>query len=304
MGRGRGRHHARSGSRAGPGPVSTAADGLVIVDKPGGMTSHDVVARLRRLAGTQRVGHGGTLDPMATGVLVIGVGKATRLLGHLTLSEKEYLATIRLGQATDTCDAEGQVISGAPAAPLTGEIQQVPPAVSAVKVGGTRAYRLARAGTTPVLAPRAVTVRSFFVRSERRAGDLLDVDVAVTCSSGTYIRALARDLGDALGVGGHVTVLRRTRAGTYDLGMARTLDQLQDELSLIPLARAAADAFPSRQLTGDEARRLAHGGRLPGGAAGGPGPEAAFAPDGTLIALVEEKDGQTRPVVVFAPGAN
>ncbi len=294
----------------------SAADGLVIVDKPGGMTSHDVVARLRRLAGTQRVGHGGTLDPMATGVLVIGVGKATRLLGHLALSEKEYLATIRLGQATDTCDAEGQVISGAPAgaltleavraaaAPLTGEIQQVPPAVSAVKVGGTRAYRLARAGTTPVLAPRAVTVRSFFVRSERRAGDLLDVDVAVTCSSGTYIRALARDLGDALGVGGHVTVLRRTRAGTYDLGMARTLDQLQDELSLIPLARAAADAFPSRQLTGDEARRLAHGGRLPGGAAGGPGPEAAFAPDGTLIALVEEKDGQTRPVVVFAPGAN
>ena len=294
----------------------SAADGLVIVDKPGGMTSHDVVARLRRLAGTRRVGHGGTLDPMATGVLVIGVGKATRLLGHLALSQKEYLATIRLGQATDTCDAEGQVISGAPAgaltldavraaaAPLTGEIQQVPPAVSAVKVGGTRAYRLARAGTTPVLAPRAVTVRSFWVRSERRTGDLLDVDVAVTCSSGTYIRALARDLGDALGVGGHVTMLRRTRAGLYDLGMARTLDQLEDELSLIPLARAAADAFPSRQLTADEARSLAHGGRLPGGAAGGPGPEAAFAPDGTLIALVEEKDGQTRPVVVFAPGAN
>jgi len=286
-------------------------DGLVIVDKPGGMTSHDVVARLRRLAGTRRVGHGGTLDPMATGVLVAGVGKATRLLGHLALSEKEYQATIRLGQATDTCDAEGQVISGAPAGaltldavraatvPLTGEIQQVPPAVSAVKVAGTRSYRLARAGSAPVLAARPVTVRSFCVVSERRTGDLLDVGVTVTCSSGTYIRALARDLGEALGVGGHVSALRRTRAGSYDLSMARTLGQLEAELSLIPLARAAADAFPSRQLTGDEARLLAHGGRLPGDPAAGPGPEAAFAPDGTLIALIEQKDGQTCPAVVF-----
>jgi tRNA pseudouridine55 synthase len=289
----------------------SAADGLVIVDKPGGMTSHDVVARLRRLAGTRRVGHGGTLDPMATGVLVTGVGKATRLLGHLTLAEKEYLATIRLGQATDTCDAEGEVISGAPAGavtldavraatvPLTGEIQQVPPAVSAIKVAGTRAYRLARAGTTPVLAPRPVTVSSFRVLSGQHTGDLLDIDVAVTCSSGTYIRALARDLGEALGVGGHVTVLRRTRAGSYDLTMARTLDQLAGELSLIPLAQAAAAAFPSRQLTGEEAQRLAHGGWLPAGVGAGPGPEAAFAPDGTLIALVEQKDGQTRPVAVF-----
>jgi len=272
-----------------------------------------VVARLRRLTGTRRVGHGGTLDPMATGVLVAGVGKATRLLGHLALAEKEYQATIRLGQATSTADAEGEVISGAPAGgltldavraaarPLTGEIQQVPPAVSAVKVAGTRAYRLARAGTTPVLAPRAVTVRSFCILSGRRVDDdLLDVDATVTCSSGTYIRALARDLGEALGVGGHVTALRRTRAGAYDLGMAHALDQLETELSLIPLARAAADAFPSRHLTGDEARRLSHGGRLEGGT-GHPGPEAAFAPDGTLIALVEEKDGQTRPVVVFVP---
>jgi tRNA pseudouridine55 synthase len=291
----------------------TAADGLIIVDKPAGLTSHDVVARLRRLTGTRRVGHGGTLDPMATGVLVAGVGKATRLLGHLALAEKEYQATIRLGQATSTADAEGEVTFGAPAGaltldavreaarPLTGEVQQVPPAVSAVKVAGTRAYRLARAGTTPALAPRAVTVRSFCILSERRVDDdLLDVDATVICSSGTYIRALARDLGEALGVGGHVTVLRRTRAGAYDLGMARTLDQLETELSLIPLARAAADAFPSRQLTDDEARRLSHGGRLPGGTRR-PGPEAAFAPDGTLIALVEEKDGQMRPVAVFVP---
>jgi tRNA pseudouridine55 synthase len=292
----------------------TTADGLIIVDKPAGLTSHDVVARLRRLTGTKRVGHGGTLDPMATGVLVTGVGKATRLLGYLTLADKEYQATIRLGQATDTCDAEGQVISGAPAGavtlaavwaaaqPLTGDILQVPPAVSAVKVAGTRAYRLARAGTTPVLAARAVTVRSYCIESGRYVGDsLLDVDVTVTCSSGTYIRALARDLGEALGVGGHVTALRRTRAGAYDLSMARTLDQLETELSVIPLARAAADAFGSRQLTGDEARRLSHGGRLPGT---GQGRQAAFGPDGTLIALVEEKDGQTRPVVVFAPGAD
>jgi tRNA pseudouridine55 synthase len=285
-------------------------DGLIIVDKPAGWTSHDVVARLRRLAGTRRVGHAGTLDPMATGVLVTGIGKATRLLGHLALADKEYLATIRLGQATSTGDAEGEVIFAAPAGavtlpavraaarPLTGDIQQVPPAVSAVKVAGTRAYRLARAGTPPALAPRAVTVRSFGIIKGRRAGDVLDVDVAVTCSSGTYIRALARDLGEALGVGGHLTALRRTRAGRYGLGMARRLDELEAGLTVIPLARAAADAFPSRQLTGDEARRLAHGGRLPGGA--GEARAAAFAPDGTLIALVEERDGAVHPLVVFA----
>jgi tRNA pseudouridine55 synthase len=292
--------------------VSTA-DGLIIVDKPAGWTSHDVVARLRRLTGTRRVGHAGTLDPMATGVLVAGVGKATRLLGHLALTEKEYLATIRLGQATSTCDAEGEVVYAAPAggvtldavraaaASLTGQIEQVPPAVSAVKVAGTRAYRLARAGTTPVLAPRTVTVRSFCVIAERRAGtDLLDVDVAVTCSSGTYIRALARDLGEALGVGGHVTVLRRTRAGAYDLSLARDLDQLDAGEALIPLERAAADAFPSRVLTGEEAQRLSYGGRLPGTGAA-PGPVAAFGPDGALIALVEEAGGQARPLAVFVP---
>lgn len=290
----------------------TAADGLLIIDKPAGWTSHDVVARLRRLTGTRRVGHAGTLDPLATGVLVVGVGKATRLLGHLALAEKEYLATIRLGQATGTGDAEGDVISGAPAtgvtlaavraaaASLTGQIEQVPPAVSAVKVAGTRAYRLARAGTTPALAPRVVTVKSFRVIEERRVADLLDVDVAVTCSSGTYIRALARDMGEALGVGGHVTVLRRTRAGPYDLSLAHGLENLDAAQALIPLERAAADAFPSRLLTDEEARWLSHGGRLPG-AGVAPGPVAAFGPDGTLIALVAEKDGQTAPLAVFVP---
>ena len=290
----------------------TTADGLLIIDKPAGWTSHDVVAKLRRLTGTKRVGHAGTLDPLATGVLVVGVGKATRLLGHLTLAEKEYQATIRLGQATDTCDAEGSIIGGAPAGrvppaavraavqQLTGEIQQIPPAISAIKVDGTRAHRLSRAGGTPALAARPVTVRSFSVLAERRAGDLLDVDVAVTCSSGTYIRALARDLGEALGVGGHVTVLRRTRAGAYGLSLAHGLDQLKPDEVLIPLERAAADAFPSRLLTDAEARWLSHGGRLPGSGAA-PGPVAAFGPDGTLIALVEESGDQARPLAVFVP---
>jgi tRNA pseudouridine55 synthase len=296
---------------SGAGPVTTA-DGLLIIDKPAGWTSHDVVAKLRRLTGTRRVGHAGTLDPLATGVLVVGVGKATRLLGHLTLAEKEYLATILLGQATDTCDADGTVTGGAPASEvtltavraaaqaLTGEIQQVPPAVSAIKVGGTRAHRLARAGAAPALAARAVTVRSFSINSAHRSADLLAVDVAVTCSSGTYIRSLARDLGEALGVGGHVTALRRTRSGAYDLSLARGLDGLEPGEALIPLDRAAADAFPSRVLTGEQARWLSHGGRLPGTGAA-PGPVAAFGPDGTLIALVEEQDGEARPLAVFVP---
>jgi tRNA pseudouridine55 synthase len=328
-----------------------APSGLIVVDKPGGLTSHDVVARIRRLAGTRRVGHAGTLDPMATGVLVIGVEKATRLLGHLTLTDKEYQATIRLGQATDTGDAEGTVTAGRPAghlslaqvqaaaAALTGEIQQVPPAVSAIKVAGRRAYQLTREGAPPVLKPRPVTVWSFTVQAVQPAlagspgaglpgaglpgadlpgtslagaglpgtglpapapGDLLDVAVEVRCSSGTYIRALARDMGEALGVGGHLTRLRRTRVGPYGLSAAHTLDELADQLSVLPLAQAAAAAFPARELTADEARSLSHGGRLPG-AGGETGPVAAFGPDGTLIALVQEKDGVARPLAVFVP---
>ncbi len=295
-------------------------EGLLVVDKPAGLTSHDVVARIRRLAGTRRVGHAGTLDPMATGVLVIGLGKATRLLGHLTLTEKEYQATIRLGQATDTGDAEGTVTGGAPAggltaaavqaaaATLTGPIEQVPPAVSAIKVGGRRSYQLAREGAPPVLRPRPVTVGSFTVGPLRAAGDLLDVDAQVRCSSGTYIRALARDMGQALGVGGHLTRLRRTRVGPYDLSAAQPLDELAraaeaggpGALPVLPLAEAAAAAFPARQLTPDEARALSHGGRLraQGGQAG---PVAAFGPDGTLIALVEEQGEQARPLAVFVP---
>jgi tRNA pseudouridine55 synthase len=291
-----------------------AASGLVIVDKPAGQTSHDVVAQIRRLAGTRRVGHAGTLDPMATGVLVIGVEKATRLLGHLTLAEKEYTATIRLGQATDTDDAEGQIVAETSAAgvteaalqsavaALTGEIRQVPPGFSAIKVAGKRAYRLAREGAAPELAARTVTVRSFTIQAVRRVGGLLDADVSVTCSSGTYIRALARDLGAALGVGGHLTALRRTRVGPYGVGQARTLDQLAASFTVIPLADAAAVAFPRLDLTEEDARLVAHGRRLPAAKLGGdPGPVAAFAPDGSLVALLTEEAGQARPAAVFVP---
>jgi len=291
----------------------TADSGLLIVDKPAGLTSHDVVARVRRLAGTRRVGHAGTLDPMATGVLVVGLEKATRLLGHLALTQKEYTATIRLGQRTDTDDADGQITSSASAASvtadaiaaaaagLTGEIQQVPPGISAIKVGGQRAYRLTRQGAAPELAARPVTVYALEVGELRRpAGDpdVLDVDVTVTCSSGTYIRAIARDLGAALGTGGHLTVLRRTRVGPYLARDAATLAELEASLRVIPLAEAAAAAFPRRDLTAEEARRLGHGGRLPAG--GEPGPVAAFAPDGSLVALLTEDGGQARPLAVFA----
>jgi tRNA pseudouridine55 synthase len=293
--------------------ATASKDGLVIVDKPGGMTSHDVVARIRRLAGTRRVGHAGTLDPMATGVLVVGVEKATRLLGYLTLTEKQYDATIRLGQSTSTDDAEGQLTGAASAknvapeaiakavADLTGEIQQIPPAVSAIKVDGQRAYKLTRAGAAPELKPRPVTVYEFTVTGIRPVGDdLKDLDVTVRCSSGTYIRALARDLGAALGTGGHLTALRRTRVGGYGLDQAQTLDQLAERFEVMPLARAAAAAFARRDLSADEARRLAHGGRLAATGTGSPGTMAAFAPDGTLVALLSEDTGQARPLVVFA----
>ncbi|GAA4229171.1 tRNA pseudouridine(55) synthase TruB [Actinomadura meridiana] len=284
--------------------------GLVIVDKPGGWTSHDVVARTRRLAATRRVGHAGTLDPMATGVLVLGIGKATRLLGHLALTEKGYDATIRLGVSTNTDDAEGEVTATASAASVTedalragvaalsGPIRQVPPQVSAIKVNGERAYKKARKGEEVELAARPVTVHDFTILDVRRDGDVIDVDASVACSSGTYIRALARDLGASLGCGGHLTALRRTRVGPYDLGLARTLDQLAEKLEVVPIGEAVAAAFPRRDVSADDARKVAHGGRLP--AAGlGPGPVGVFAPDGSLLALVEEHGPLAKPLAVF-----
>ncbi|MEU1805351.1 tRNA pseudouridine(55) synthase TruB [Streptomyces sp. NPDC019937] len=299
--------------------ASAAPDGLVIVDKPAGFTSHDVVAKMRRFAGTRRVGHAGTLDPMATGVLVIGVEKATRLLGHLALTEKEYTATIRLGQTTVTDDAEGEITASAGAAgtaldavrtgigELTGDIQQVPSKVSAIKIDGKRSYTRAREGEEFEIPARPVTVSSFVLHDGREAKaedgtPVLDLDVTVVCSSGTYIRALARDLGAGLGTGGHLTGLRRTRVGPYGLGAARTLEQLEESLQIMPIAEAAAAAFPRWDVDAHQARLLGNGVRIdmpPREGAGAAGPVAVFGPEGRFLALVEESKGRAKSLAVF-----
>ncbi|MCM2421986.1 tRNA pseudouridine(55) synthase TruB [Streptomyces sp. RKAG293] len=304
--------------RKGQGP-----DGLVIVDKPAGLTSHAVVARIRRFAGTRRVGHAGTLDPMATGVLVIGVEKATRLLGHLALTRKEYVATIRLGQTTVTDDAEGEVTESAGAAGveltavqagiarLTGDILQMPSKVSAIKVNGVRSYTRVREGEEFELASRPVTVSSFVLHENRTATAddgtaVLDLDVTVECTSGTYIRALARDLGADLGTGGHLTALRRTRVGPYDLSSARTVDELEatyqadgaEAFQVMPIGEAAAAAFPRWDVDADQARLLVNGVRLKTDGMG-PGTHAAFDPDDRFLALVEDRDGQTKILAVL-----
>lgn len=289
--------------------TGSAPDGLVVVDKPQGWTSHDVVGRTRRLARTRKVGHAGTLDPMATGVLLLGIGKATRLLGHLALTDKAYDATIRLGQTTVTDDAEGELVEERDAgrvtdddlarevAVLTGDIQQVPSSVSAIKVGGVRSYARVRSGKEVELAARPVTVSAFEVLARRGA----DVDVAVTCTSGTYVRALARDLGAALGVGGHLTALRRTRVGPFGLDQARTLEQLEEgfDAFVLPLDDAVAQAFPRRDLSAEDAVALSYGKKLaPTGAAG---PVGAFDPEGRCVALLEDLAGVAKPLVVFRP---
>ncbi|MER5867781.1 tRNA pseudouridine(55) synthase TruB [Kitasatospora sp. NPDC002040] len=294
----------------------TGPDGLVIVDKPEGLTSHGVVAKLRWLAGTRKVGHAGTLDPMATGVLVIGVERATRLLGHLMLTAKTYEATIRLGQDTVTDDREGDVTSSADAsgieraaidagiAGLTGEIMQVPSKVSAIKIDGKRSYARVREGEEFELAARPTTIHSFVVHEQRSAvaedgTPVIDLDVTVECSSGTYIRALARDLGAGLGVGGHLTALRRTRVGPYGLESARTLEQLEEKLEVLPIAEAAAAAFPRWDVDAEQARLLAHGMKLAAPGLGVDGPIAVFDPEGRFLALIEEKAGHAKPVAVF-----
>ena len=380
-----------------------SADGLIVVDKPGGMTSHDVVARIRRLAKTRRVGHGGTLDPMATGVLIIGVNRATRLLTYVIGSEKSYTATIRLGVSTITDDAEGDVTARTSTAAITddriraelgrqvGEIDQVPSAVSAIKINGQRAYKRVRDGENVEIPARRITVHRLEVLGLRRTTvaaaeqpaaelaaeqsgaesvtgrsvvetaaeesraeqsraegsraesvaepsvgeqsgaefaakrsvvepaavqsaaeqadsvaeqplDVIDVDIDVTCSSGTYIRAIARDLGTALGVGGHLTALRRTAVGGLTLAEASTLAELEErapDVVGLPMAEAAARAFPRRDATADEARVLSHGGPLdPIGIAG---PYAVFDPDGVLLAIVSEHAGRAKPEIVLAP---
>jgi tRNA pseudouridine55 synthase len=289
---------------------AASPNGLVVVDKPAGLTSHDVVARIRQLAGIRKVGHAGTLDPMATGVLVVGVGRATRLLGHLALGEKSYTATIRLGASTTTDDAQGEIVAEADAsgvtpaalaaetAALTGEIRQVPSSVSAVKVGGVRSYSKVRSGEQVQLKARVVTVARLEVVGTRMTDSHLDVDVEVDCSAGTYIRALARDLGAALNVGGHLTALRRTRVGPFDLDSARRLDELAGDLALMPLSEAAAALFPRLDVDADTAVRVAHGSPLPRTGLG-PGPVAVFGPDGTLLSLVEDRGPRAKHLVVL-----
>ena len=280
--------------------------GLVVVDKPAGITSHDVVSRVRRLAGTRKVGHAGTLDPMATGVLVLGINRATRLLGHLLVTDKAYDATIRLGASTTTDDAEGEVVATAPTEAVTdgavrealgrfvGEIDQVPSAVSAIKVDGRRAYERVRAGEQVDLPSRRVRVHGIDVHEVRGA----DVDVTVRCSSGTYIRAIARDLGEALGTGGHLTALRRTAVGPFDLAQARTLEQLGEAFETVPLAPAARASFPAYELDEEAASDVRYGRKLPLDL-GTAGPVAVFAPDGEFLALYEQDGELAKAVAVF-----
>jgi tRNA pseudouridine55 synthase len=308
--------------------VTPAQPGIVVVDKPAGMTSHDVVGRCRRIFGTRKVGHAGTLDPMATGVLVIGIERATKILGLITATSKSYAATIRLGRTTTTDDAEGDVIADHSAAQvsddainagiavLRGEISQRPSAVSAIKVGGKRAYQLVREGEEVELAARTVRIDRFDALAIRREGPFVDVDVEVDCSSGTYIRALARDLGSGLradgregpsadgregpSVGGHLTALRRTRVGGYGLDHARTLDELAEQPSLsYSLDEACLLAFPRRDITAAEAEDAGHG--RPLSAAGIEGVYAATDPDGRVMALLADHGPRTRSVVVIRP---
>jgi tRNA pseudouridine55 synthase len=286
--------------------------GLLIVDKPSGITSHDVVSRCRKLFNTRRVGHAGTLDPMATGVLVLGIERATKMLGLLSLTTKSYAATIRLGAATDTDDADGDILEhvdasgvgdgaiAAAIADLTGDIDQVPAKVSAIKVDGQRAHKLMREGAEFELKSRRVTVSRFDIRDSRRDGEYIDLDVEVDCSSGTYIRSLARDLGAALGVGGHLTALRRTAVGPFGLQHARTLDELADDpVVSLDVDEASRVAFAQRQISDEEAESISQGRWLD--PIGMSGVYAAVAPNGHTIALLQEKGKRASSVMVVRP---
>jgi tRNA pseudouridine55 synthase len=291
--------------------AATPLDAVLVVDKPSGMTSHTVVARVRRIAGTRKVGHAGTLDPMATGVLVLGVGRATRLLGHLMTGTKGYDATIRLGAASTTDDAEGELSAGVDATSLdldrvasalqqfVGDIEQRPSAVSAIKVDGQRAYARVRAGEQVQLAARPVRVHRIDVAAVRVAAPYLDVEVSLTCSAGTYVRAIARDLGSALGVGGHLTALRRTRIGEFTIEEAGTLEQLELAYRPVPLPTAARRAFPDVDLDEETARLVRHGRSLPGFSLPPGEAVALFDPDGSFLALYEQRGPDAAAVAVF-----
>ncbi|MGU3433449.1 tRNA pseudouridine(55) synthase TruB [Actinomycetes bacterium M1A6_2h] len=293
-------------------PTGLVGAGLLIIDKSPGMTSHDVVSACRKLLKTRKIGHAGTLDPMATGVLVLGVERATKMLGLLALTTKAYTATIRLGAATTTDDAEGDTVSTADASAvrdgditaemqrLTGDISQIPASVSAIKVDGKRAHALVRDGETVVLEPRRVTVSRFERVATRRADGVLDLDVEVECTSGTYVRALARDLGVALGVGGHLTVLRRTRVGPFTLEHARTLTELETDPAVsLDIDAAAKTAYEHRSVTAEEAESISQGRWLD--PIGMKGIYAAIDPDGNTIALLQERGKRASTVMVVRP---
>lgn len=278
---------------------------LVLIDKQQGWTSHDVVAKLRGILGTRKIGHAGTLDPMATGLLVLGVDGGTKLLQFISGSDKQYLATIRLGASTHTDDAEGEILTSASAeaitkeqidaeiAKLTGEITQIPSSVSAIKVDGKRAYDLVRDGKEVELKGRSVTVSNFQRTSEpHQVENYLDFDVVVDCSSGTYIRALARDIGAALGVGGHLTALRRTKIGNFDLANATEIDKPP---VLIPLREAVLKLFPAIELTSDQAQHIVHGKRIALEASG----MIAATWNSELLAVLETVGNELKSVVVF-----
>ena len=284
--------------------------GIVLVDKEGGWTSHDLVAKARGIFNTRRVGHAGTLDPMATGLVILGVGGATRLLGYVSDAGKSYQATILLGRTTNTDDADGEVIaesskeaiagideaaitSGISA--LTGTIMQRPSNFSAIKVNGVRSYARARAGEEFELAARAISVEQFSILEIRRNIDSIELDVYVTCSSGTYIRALARDLGEGLGVGGHLTALRRTSIGGFKLENAVNIDQIADRR--IPLGEAAERILSTRRVDLDEQILLRNGRAI--FAVGKVGVYAALTSGGDLVALLQEEGERAKPIAVF-----
>jgi tRNA pseudouridine55 synthase len=290
---------------------------LVLIDKPTDWTSHDVVAKVRKAVGTKKVGHAGTLDPLATGLLVLGIESGTKLLTFLVGADKTYEATIRLGQSTVSDDSQSETIFTASPeklanlnekavleqiARLTGVISQTPSSVSAIKVDGKRAYDLVRAGETVELKKREVTVARFELLRFSRVDDFVDISVAVDCSSGTYIRALARDLGAALEVGGHITALRRTKVGNFDVSQASNLEQLEN-LKLIPLIDAARDLFPVIELEDSDVTDLVHGKRLLGRALAA-GLVAGRSPEGELVAVLESANKDLKSVVVFQGAVN
>ena len=286
------------------------APGIVLVDKEGGWTSHDLVAKARGIFNTRRVGHAGTLDPMATGLVILGVGGATRLLGYVSDAGKSYQGTISLGSTTNTDDADGEVLASATpedlakvsddqiatgVRALTGLIMQRPSNFSAIKVNGVRSYSRARAGEEFELTAREIHVEKFSILDIRRSDASIEVDVFVSCSSGTYIRALARDLGEALKVGGHLTALRRTSIGGFKIEDAVNIHQIAQRC--IPLGEAAGRVLETRKVDLDEQTLLRNGRAI--FAIGKVGAYAALNTGGELVALLQEEGERAKPIAVF-----